>query len=84
MLLAENLTRLRKQYRMTQEQLAAQVGVTFQAVSKWETGQTLPDIALLPVLAGIFEVSIDALLGYLTSQNKISEYESRYREQEYY
>ncbi|MCD7873563.1 MAG: hypothetical protein LUH17_00895 [Acidaminococcaceae bacterium] len=53
-------------------------------MSKWETGQTLPDIALLPVLAGIFEVSIDALLGYLTSQNKISEYESRYREQEYY
>lgn len=84
MLLAENLLRLRKQSRLTQEQLAAQVGVTFQAVSKWETGQTLPDVALLPVLAGILDVSIDALLGYLPAQNKISEYESRYRQQEYY
>ena len=76
MLLAENLFRLRKQRRLTQEQLAAQVGVTFQSVSKWETGQTLPDVALLPALAGILNVSIDALLGYLPAQNKISEYES--------
>lgn len=42
MLLAENIVRLRKQFGLTQEQLAAQVGVTFQSVSKWETGQTLP------------------------------------------
>lgn len=41
MLLAENLFRLRKQRRLTQEQLAAQVGVTFQSVSKWETGGSL-------------------------------------------
>lgn len=84
MLLAENIVRLRKQFGLTQEQLAAQVGVTFQSVSKWETGQTLPDVVLLPKLAGIFEVSIDALLGYLPSQNKISEYETRYLQQEYY
>lgn len=84
MLLAENIVRLRKQFGLTQEQLAAQVGVTFQSVSKWETGQTLPDVVLLPKLAGIFEVSIDALLGYLPSQNKISEYETKYLQQEYY
>ena len=44
----------------------------------------MPDVALLPALAGILNVSIDALLGYLPAQNKISEYESRYRQQEYY
>ena len=53
----------RKRLGMTQEQLAERLGVTPQAVSKWENDQSCPDIATLPVLADIFGISTDALLG---------------------
>ena len=53
----------RKRLQLTQEQLAEKLGVTAQAVSKWETGQSCPDIALLPKLAEIFQISVDELLG---------------------
>jgi len=47
-ILAGNIMRYRKALGITQETLAEKVGVTFQAVSKWENAQTLPDTALLP------------------------------------
>lgn len=53
----------RKRLGMTQDRLAEQLGVTAQAVSKWENDQSCPDIAILPKLAAIFGISIDALLG---------------------
>ena len=59
----EQIAFLRKQKGMTQEELAKTLGVTNQAVSKWESGQCCPDIQLLPVLAKLFEVSVDELLG---------------------
>ena len=59
----ETLKKLRKQKDMTQEQLAEYVNISPQSVSKWETNLTLPDITLLPVLANIFDVSADLLLG---------------------
>jgi transcriptional regulator with XRE-family HTH domain len=46
---------------VTQQQLADAVGVTFQAVSKWENGTTVPDVGLLPEIADFFEVTIDGL-----------------------
>lgn len=49
-----NIARLRKQLGMTQEQLAGRLGVTYQAVSKWENGQSCPDIMLIPLLADLF------------------------------
>lgn len=61
--LSENITLLRKGAAMTQEELAVKLGVTNQSVSKWESGQCCPDIALLPEIAGIFGVSVDRLLG---------------------
>ncbi|MCI8626827.1 MAG: helix-turn-helix transcriptional regulator [Lachnospiraceae bacterium] len=61
---AENLIRLRKKRRVTQEELAGFIGVTKASVSKWETRQSLPDILLLPQLASFFDVSVDELLGY--------------------
>lgn len=57
------IMRLRKEHGMTQEQLANALGITFQAVSKWENGISSPDISTLPLLADLFEVSIDQLLG---------------------
>lgn len=62
--LAENLIVLRKEKKITQEQLADFCGVTKASVSKWETAQTLPDILMLPKLAAFFNISIDKLLGY--------------------
>lgn len=54
---------LRKEKGITQEVLAGSVGVSTQAVSKWETGVAAPDVALLPVIADYFGTSIDALFG---------------------
>ena len=54
---------LRKNRQITQEQLARELGVTNQAVSKWESGQCMPDIQLLPEIARFFKVSIDELMG---------------------
>ena len=53
----------RKQLGMTQEKLAEALGVTAQAVSKWENDQSCPDIAMLPKLASLFGCSVDSLLG---------------------
>ncbi len=55
------IKKLRLAKGITQEAVAAEVGVSYQAVSKWETGATLPDIALLPGLAALFGVRIDDL-----------------------
>ncbi|MBO4849075.1 MAG: helix-turn-helix domain-containing protein [Clostridia bacterium] len=61
--LNNKLRSLRLAKGMTQEQLAAEIGVTAQAVSKWERGATLPDISLLPDISVLFGVSIDELFG---------------------
>lgn len=58
------IARLRREKGATQEDVAKHLGVTFQAVSKWETGAACPDIALLPALAAYFNTTIDAVLGY--------------------
>ncbi len=55
---------LRRTHELTQEQLAEALGVTNQAVSKWESGQCCPDITLLPEIASFFGVSIDELMGH--------------------
>ena len=63
MSIAENITRLRKERGMTQEAFAELIGVSSQTISKWETSTTWPDVALLPLLADTFGVTIDALYG---------------------
>ena len=64
MQIGERIKELRKERRMTQEQLADMVGISFQAVSKWENNLALPDITLVPVLARIFSVSTDELFSF--------------------
>lgn len=54
---------LRKRSRVTQQELADSIGVSFQTISKWETGISMPDITVLPLLADYFQVSTDQLLG---------------------
>lgn len=61
--IAENIARLRRERGLTQEALAELLSVAPQTISKWENAVTLPDVALLPVLADFFGVSIDALYG---------------------
>lgn len=62
--LAERIRTERCRRDYTQEELAGCLGVTKAAVSKWECGQSAPDIALLPKLASLFSVTLDELLGY--------------------
>lgn len=62
--LNEQIASLRKEKGITQEELAQALGVTNQAVSKWESAQCCPDIQLLPDIADYFGVSIDELMGY--------------------
>ncbi len=60
---SENIKKLRKEKGLTQDALAEILGVSFQAVSKWERNESYPDITLLPVISSLFNTSIDDLLG---------------------
>ncbi len=66
MTLGKRIMENRKRLGLTQDALAEQLGVTAQAVSKWENDQSCPDIATLPKLADLFGVSVDTLLGHET------------------
>ena len=65
----ENLKYLRKQYGLTQEQLAEKLNVSRQAITKWESGQSMPDIENLKELSYIFSVSMDSLVGEIESKS---------------
>ena len=58
----QKIKELRQENGLTQEDLAEQLGVSFQAISRWENGTTYPDITLLPIIANMFDVTIDYLL----------------------
>lgn len=62
--IAGAITRKRKEKGITQEELACYIGVSKASVSKWETGQSYPDIVFLPQLASYFNISLDELMGY--------------------
>lgn len=62
--IGDNIFRLRKQAKITQEELASFLNLTKASVSKWETGQSLPDLLLLPQIAAFFDVTVDQLIGY--------------------
>ena len=83
-ILAGNISRYRKDLGLTQEALADKLGITFQAVSKWETAQTMPETILLPKLAQMLNVSVDKLLGYAAFGGDVSYYEDEYRRDEYF
>ena len=78
--IGRRISGLRKEQNMTQMELADKLGISFQAVSNWERGNTMPDIGKLPELAEIFQVTTDELLGETSGlvrsavQGKMEEY----------
>lgn len=79
MLLAQNITKMRKERGMTQERLAEAMGVSFAAVSKWERGAATPELKTIMELADLFSVSVDALLGYQMRNNDLPSVVERLR-----
>lgn len=71
-MLSENLLALRKRRHMTQEEVADRVGVSRQAVAKWESGESLPDIEKASALAKLFGVSLDELMDYTPGSTGIA------------
>ena len=78
-ILAGNISRYRKEAKLTQDALAEKLSISYQAVSKWETGQTIPDTMLLPILAQTLNISVDKLLGYPVGQENDTYYEKAYK-----
>ena len=68
-ILAENIQNYHKKLGFTQEELAEKLGVTFQAISKWENAKSSPDISFLPLMADLFDCSIDQLFSRDTQSN---------------
>lgn len=68
--IAATIAKKRKEKKITQEELANYMGVSKASVSKWETGQSYPDVTFLPQLATYFNISIDTLMGYSPQMTK--------------
>ena len=80
MKIGEIIKKLRRERDVTQEKLADHLGITYQAISKWETGTALPDITLIVPLANFFGVSADTLFSLGENENtaKIEEYQEKF------
>lgn len=72
--LSENLKKYRLLKNLTQEDVAEYLGITAQSVSKWERGESYPDITFLPALANIFETSVNLLIGMDTIRAEETRY----------
>lgn len=75
--LSANISRLRKEHSMTQEQLAEALGVSFASVSKWERGVATPELSLIAEMADLFGVSLDAIVGFEVLNGGVVELEER-------
>ena len=79
---AQTIKNLRKERGNTQEELANNLGISVQAVSKWERGDGLPDIMLLPHIASFYDTTVDFLLGCdsIRKQEDIDEFVKKHQE----
>ncbi len=80
--ISENIKKLRRKKELTQEEFAEMLGVSPQAVSRWENGSCYPDMELLPAISHFFDTSIDSLMGADESyeKQKADEYKKSFRE----
>ena len=78
-ILAKRIYESRKRMGVTQEVLADKLGITPQSISRWENGQSRPDVDMLPKLAALFGITVDALFGYHAENLKITLYEEKYK-----
>ena len=74
MTLEEQIKHYRKQAGLSQEKMAEKIGVSRQAITKWENGTGTPDIANLMAIANLFQISVDELLSNEKSEKKQSNY----------
>ncbi|MBR3716151.1 MAG: helix-turn-helix transcriptional regulator [Clostridia bacterium] len=74
--IGNKIKQLRQKAQLTQEELGSALGISAQSISKWETGITMPDISLLPLLSGELGVTIDELFD-LTTDQKLKRLEKR-------
>ena len=68
-MISENLLSLRKGRKLSQEQVAEAIGVSRQAVAKWESGDALPDLPNCAALAKLYDVTLDELVSFDSAQN---------------
>lgn len=78
--IGEKIKELRKEQNMTQAQLAEKLGVTYQAVSKWENGTASPDISIIPDITRAFSISADVLFDLVNPDVKKEEIYADYRD----
>ncbi len=69
--IGNNIKALRKRDKRTQEDVAEALGITFQAVSRWESGISYPDMEMIPAIANYFGVTIDELFGFESKKEKM-------------
>ena len=67
-MIGENLQYLRKRFHFSQEDVAERIGVSRQAVAKWESGETVPDLPNSIALAKLYDVTLDDLVHYAAEQ----------------
>lgn len=82
LLIGEKLKFYRRQKGLTQEEVAAHLGISYQAISKWERNDGYPDITMLPALANYFAVTVDELIGMneLAAREQYEEINRRWAE----
>ena len=82
LVIGEKLKKLRRSRDLTQEEVATHLGISYQAISKWERGDGYPDITMLPTLANYFGVSVDELIGMdeIASASKLDEINQKWAE----
>ena len=82
LIIGDKLRKLRHSRDLTQEEVAAHLGISYQAISKWERGDGYPDITMLPALANYFEVSVDELIGMdeISRANKLEGINQKWQE----